>query len=154
MFRLSAQCAFVPLIIFSAHLIPDATHTHPVCTVVAVHVGIATVEVQVSGIGATNRGTPHVAVAAHIVERAIVVAVATNGPLLVTTLIIARPGIHAGPMQANIAGSYLIPKQGSRGVYTTGGLPDLQGAHPQGLLYLLANTYGSGAALQINTMQI
>ena len=48
-----------------------------------------------------------VAVAAHIVERAIVVAVAANGPLLVTTLIIARPGILSGPMQANIADSYL-----------------------------------------------
>ncbi len=68
-------------IMHSVHVsIPDATHTQTECTAEAEHEGRATEEVQASGIGATNRGTPHVADAAHIEERAIVEAVATNGP--------------------------------------------------------------------------
>jgi hypothetical protein len=82
--------------------LPDAAHTHSVNTVAAVPVGIATVEGQVAGIGATNRGTPHVAVAAHIEERAIAEAVAANGPLQSTgkgtcsILISCSPTIHFG----------------------------------------------------------
>ena len=51
-----------------------------VCTVVAIHVGIAAVEVQVSGVGTIYRTRPVVAVATHSVERTIaVVAVAGHG---------------------------------------------------------------------------
>lgn len=54
-----------------------ATHREPVGSVVRVHVGIAAIEVQVSGVSATHRTGPIVAVATHIVERTIaVVAVA------------------------------------------------------------------------------
>ncbi len=60
--------------------LPDAAHTHSECTADADHVGTATAKAQVPGIGATNRGTPHVA-DVHIEERAIGEAVAANGPL-------------------------------------------------------------------------
>lgn len=57
-----------------------ATDRKAVCAVVAVHVGIAAVEVQVSGVGTIYRTRPVVAVATHIVECAIaVVAVAGYG---------------------------------------------------------------------------
>ncbi len=61
--------------------IPDAAHTHAARTGVAAHGGKATAEEQVAGIGATNRGTPHVAHNVHTAERAIAVAAAANGPL-------------------------------------------------------------------------
>jgi len=59
----------------------NATYREAVCPVVAVHVGIATVEVQVPTVGSiVLRTAPIVAVATHIVERTIaVVAVACHG---------------------------------------------------------------------------
>ena len=81
-------------------VIPDATHTPAVCTEVAAHEGIATEEAEATGIGTTNRRTPHVAEAAHKVERAIVVAAAAaNGPLQVTVKGTCRV-IVWGPAQA------------------------------------------------------
>jgi hypothetical protein len=58
-------------------LIPEAPDRVSVRPIVAVHVGIATIEVQVPGIGTRNRARPVVAVRTHIEERAgTVVAVA------------------------------------------------------------------------------
>ena len=55
----------------------EAAYAEAVGPVVAVHVGITAVEVQVAGISTANSRTPIVAVRAGIVERAIaVVAVA------------------------------------------------------------------------------
>ena len=56
-----------------------ATYRVSVCSVVGVHVGIATIEVQVACICTANRTTPIVAVGTYIVERTIaVVAVARH----------------------------------------------------------------------------
>jgi len=52
-------------------LILGTTNRKTVCPIVAVHVGIAGVEVQVAGIRPINRTTPIVAVATNIVERTI-----------------------------------------------------------------------------------
>jgi len=51
----------------------DATHREAVGPVIAVHVRIRAVEVQVASVGTGYRRTPVVAVAADIVERPIVV---------------------------------------------------------------------------------
>ncbi len=58
----------------------EATHREPVRSVVEVHVGIAAVEVEVVGVGATNRTAPIEAVGTHNVERTkAAVAVASQG---------------------------------------------------------------------------
>ncbi|MDA3894336.1 MAG: hypothetical protein PF517_21960 [Salinivirgaceae bacterium] len=61
-------------------LILNAANRKAVCSVVAVHIGIATVEVQVARVGAIYSTRPIVAVGTNIVERTIaVVAVACYG---------------------------------------------------------------------------
>jgi hypothetical protein len=63
-------------------LILKAPHREPVRAVVAVHVGIATVEVQVLSVRSIHSTRPIVAVGAYIVERTIaVVAVARHRQL-------------------------------------------------------------------------
>lgn len=61
-------------------IILKATNRVSVCSIVGVHVGIATIEVEVAGIGTINRTAPIVAVGTDIVERTIaVIAVARHG---------------------------------------------------------------------------
>ncbi len=65
----------------AVNTILKATNREAVCTVVGIHVAIAAVEVEVAGIGTTDRTTPIVAIATYIVEAAIaVVAVARHEP--------------------------------------------------------------------------
>lgn len=54
-------------------VILKATGTKAVRTVIVVHVSVAAVEVQVAGVAAIDRTRPVVAVAACVVDRAIVV---------------------------------------------------------------------------------
>ncbi len=56
----------------------DATHRKAVGSVIAVHVCIRTVEVQVASVGIRHRGRPVVSVAANIVERTIAVIPVTT----------------------------------------------------------------------------
>ncbi len=51
----------------------DAANREAVCPVIAVHIRIRAVEVQVSGVRSGHRTTPVVAVRTHIVERPIAV---------------------------------------------------------------------------------
>jgi|TARA_B110000114_G_scaffold3878_1_gene3939 hypothetical protein len=52
-------------------IIFEATHREPVCTIVVVRVGYCAIEVKVTGISATYRTRPIVAVCTLIVKRTI-----------------------------------------------------------------------------------
>lgn len=103
----------------------DATHGHPVGTVVVVRVGVAIVEVQVPGVAAILRTTPVVAVVAPVVQRAIAVVPVAGRRQKAGTCVVTRHRVWKEPPTFFMTGS-LLNLTGLSGK-TKSALPD---AHP------------------------